>query len=161
MKPNKRGSKCAHKSESEIFCQFPVKSFMGGGDNYRQSKKLQEGNVFIGVCLSTGGMYVWSQVPSRGWVCLVPGPPRRYTPWKVHPREGTPLEGTPLGTDIYWWPPKRVVRILQECILVGHLNSESSNMNVFIFHDDKFHFFGVYGKMKNNRSKFQIVDDQF
>ena len=24
------------------------------------------------------------------------------------------------GTDIYWWPPKRAVRILLECFLVRH-----------------------------------------
>ena len=40
---------------------------------YRPPTKLREGNVFRGVCLSTG-VYLWSHVLSRGWVSLVPGP---------------------------------------------------------------------------------------
>ena len=40
---------------------------------HRPPTKLQEGNVFTGVCLSTGGVYARSQVLS-GVLCLVPGP---------------------------------------------------------------------------------------
>ena len=38
---------------------------------HRPPTKLQEGNVFTGVCLSTGGVYARSQVLS-GVLCLVP-----------------------------------------------------------------------------------------
>ena len=95
----------------------------------------------VSVC-PQGGVHAWSQVPLgggcaclvsgpfQGCACLVPGPfwgcmpgPRfllrvgmpgthptgRYTPQKVKVH--------PLGTDIWWWPPKRAVRILLECIL--------------------------------------------
>ena len=46
-------------------------------------------------------------------------PPQTYsplTPWTYSPRRTHPT-GTP-STDIYWWPPKRAVRILLECFLV-------------------------------------------
>ena len=38
---------------------------------------------------------------------------RRQTPWT-----DTPWTDTSPGTDIWWWPLKRSVRILLECILV-------------------------------------------
>ena len=39
------------------------------------ANEVAEGNVFTGVCHSVhGGVYAWSQVPSGGWVCLVPCP---------------------------------------------------------------------------------------
>ena len=31
--------------------------------NYRPPTKMREGNIFIGVCLSTRGGYLWYQVP--------------------------------------------------------------------------------------------------
>ena len=148
MKPNKRGSKCAHKSESEFFVSSTWKVSWEEEiitASQRSCRKVKFSQVCVCPqvgCMSgprplPGGGYVWSQVPLKGTTT------GRYTPGKVHN-----LEGTPLGTDIYWWPPKRVVRILQECILVGHLNSESSNMNLFIFHDDNFHFLGGVVKWK-------------
>ena len=44
----------------------------------------------------------------------------RYTPQKVHPPAWKihPLECTPPGVNIKWWPLKRAVRILLECCLV-------------------------------------------
>ena len=83
---------------------------------YRPPTNLREGNIFTGVChLVRRGGYAWPQVPSRsGGVCLsqkssrngyasyIPQEgthlqrytPQRYTLWKVHTREGNPLEGT-------------------------------------------------------------------
>ena len=71
----------------------------------------------MSVILATGRMvgmpgprYLPERVPSGG----VPGDVLCH----VHP--STPPEGTglPPSADIYWWPPKWVVRILQECFLV-------------------------------------------
>ena len=70
--------------------------FAGGNnisDYYHPPTKLQEGNVFTGVCHSVQEGYAWSQVPS-GWSVGMPGP--RSLPWgmgipgrkptpKVHP----------------------------------------------------------------------------
>ena len=105
----------------------------GGVDPTRQTPPgqtppLREGDVFAGVCLSGGGgwvlgisgprsslggrslwfhvlsgegrlRYLWSQVP-RG----ISGGGGRCTQWGRFTRYLTPA----LGTNIYWWPPKRV-----------------------------------------------------
>ena len=93
--------------------------------------------MFSYMCLFTGGIHVpssfrgypWSQVPFGGITCdthptsghthALDIPPQTYsplTPWTYSPRRTHPT-GTP-STDIYWWPPKRAVRILLECFLV-------------------------------------------
>ena len=69
-----------------LFChiEFRVCNF------HRRQTKLREGNVFMGVCLSTGGGYVSSDdhhvslagggcVWERGWVCPGGGYPRSHS----------------------------------------------------------------------------------
>ena len=79
-----------------------------------RKRSLGQGNIFTGICLSTGGG----------------GLPDRETPWIETPWTETPLnkdppwtETTPLDRDHPWtWSPlygkKWMVRILLECILV-------------------------------------------
>ena len=62
-----------------------------------------------------GCVYAWSQVPSRGWVCLISGmpgtlasqegtPPGRYTTGKgTHPKGTAPKKVHPLKVQ----PPRR------------------------------------------------------
>ena len=62
---------------------------------FRPLTKLQEGNVFTNVCLSTEwGGYPWSQVPSRAWVPLG---------WVIRGLGRVPREGEyPEGEDLEW-----------------------------------------------------------
>ena len=90
---------------------------------YRPQRKLQEGNVFTGVCLFTGEGYLWSHALSRGWVSLVQGPFRGYQGVGTHPPQGwVCLGGWVLNPPIHWIPrgmvKKQVVRILLEYFLV-------------------------------------------
>ena len=70
---------------------------------------LMVGNVFTGVCLSPRSGDRVPLVPCPFWEA---GYPMGVT--LPYPPSG----GAPTGADIYWWPPKRVIRILLECILV-------------------------------------------
>ena len=115
---------------------------------YCPPTKLREGNVFTGVsvheewvCLVPGSFqgvrmpvsmsllvsgYARSQILSRGWVSLAPGPfwgvyHRRgwvYQRGRVGIPEGVYQVYPPPGADIWCWPPKQVVCILLECFLV-------------------------------------------
>ena len=77
------------------------------------------------VCLQGGMMSfsVWSHVLSREFHFLS-GPiffmmVRLEGEWGPPPKGGLPPRwGWGVGTDFYWQPPKRAVRILLECILV-------------------------------------------
>ena len=122
MFKNKSSTSMKIKYHFQIFSFIFVAALCNGFKRFNRIQKtshhsptkLREGNVFTGVCLSTGGMpgprslrggvgvgKPCSRSLPEGWVCKVQ-PPGRYTP----------------GTDIQWWLPKRVVRILLECILV-------------------------------------------
>ena len=66
---------------NQVILLSPAYSLWGGNFYRRQTKfGLGQGNVFTGVCLSTGGsiydvtscLAAWSRVPSRG--VSVPGP---------------------------------------------------------------------------------------
>ena len=64
----------------------------------RPPTKLRKGNVFTGICLSTGGGYLWSYVPSgRGWVGLVSGVFWGGYAWYQVPSGGGYVQG--------WYPP--------------------------------------------------------
>ena len=72
---------------------------------YRTQRSCGQGNVFTGVCLSTGGgiclSACWDAIPPPGTRQTPPGP-------------GRPPPGSRLQHTVY----KRPVRILLECILV-------------------------------------------
>ena len=84
--------------------------------------KLGQGNIFTGVCLSTGGVCL-----SACWDIPPPGPdPPEQTPPRTKPPESrhptwdqTPLEQTPQGSRLQHTVNERPVRILVECILVA------------------------------------------
>ena len=73
--------------------------------HYRPSTKLGEGNVFTGVCHSVRGWvgrgYLGYQVPSRGWVSLVPRPFWGYLWYQVPSRDGYAWSQVPSGGDGY------------------------------------------------------------
>ena len=90
--------------------------------------KLGQGNIFTGVCLSTGGGglpqcmlgYTPPDQTPRSRHPPGPNPPRADTPpgtrppWSRHP-----LEQTPQGSRLQHTINERPVRILVECILVA------------------------------------------
>ena len=52
-------------------------------------------------------VHLLEDTPSEGNPLEGTPPRKRYTPWKEPP-----------SADIWWWPPKRVVRIVLKCFLV-------------------------------------------
>ena len=104
---------------------------------YRPQRSCGQGNIFTGVCLSTGGgegvclSACWDAIPPRmegtppGWRNPPDGePPRMENPpgWRPPPDGEPPQWRTPPGSRLQHTVYERPVRILLECILVRSFN---------------------------------------
>ena len=99
-------------------------------DFYRPQRSCGQGNVFTGVCLSTGGEGVclsacWDAIPPRDQgdtppdQADPPGPGR--PPWDQADTPPGTRQTPPLGRRLQHTVYERPVRILLECILVTDL----------------------------------------
>ena len=128
-------------------CEVKTLQNQGCPNYYRPQRSCGQGNVFTGVCLSTGGEGVclsayWDAIPPRmenppGWRTTTPPEWRTPPGWRTHPPRwrtppSTPLPPgwrtttppgwrTPPGSRLQHTVYERPVRILMECILVWKL----------------------------------------
>ena len=96
------------------------------GIYYRPQRSCGQGNVFTGVCLSTGGEGVclsacWDAIPPDGEPPLDGEPPKMENPPDGEPprMENPPRWSTPPGSRLQHTVYERLVCILLECILVS------------------------------------------
>ena len=102
-------------------------------DYYRPQRSCGQGNIFIGVCLSTGGG--GGCLPQCMLGCHTPHPPG----WRAPPGWRTPpLPGSRLQHTVY----ERPVRILLECILVG--NNIICAMHISVHNCDQEFFIDIH-----------------
>ena len=108
-----------------------------------RKQSLRKGNIFTGMCLSTGGGWWCATYPPGTTYPRTTYPPGLRTPWDYIPsRLRTPWTTYPPRTTYppdYVPPPPwtvyvRAVRILLECILVFLCSCFQNNVEIHINH---------------------------